>query len=101
MGRELVEVSLCLLLTFRECVENICLRGRQGLRSRDVTVFYMLLERFSFLESALDGVVVNRLGFRSFFEFSVTQSLRLLLPCAFGAEQPPPQLDIGGIAFRP
>ena len=80
-GIELVEVSRCLLLTFKECLEKIRLCGCQRPRSRRHR-FHMLLARFSFLESALDGFVVYRPGFCSFFEFSVVQSFRLLLPCA-------------------
>ena len=37
--------------------------------ARIVTVFHMLLQRFGFLERALDGFAVYRLGFRSVLAF--------------------------------
>ena len=49
---------------------GICIRGRQRLRSHGHRVA-MLLKRVSFLDIALDGFFVSRLGMRSFFEFSV------------------------------
>ena len=43
--------------------EEICLRGRQGFRPQGHGL-HVFLDRFGFLKSVLDGLAVDRLGFR-------------------------------------
>ena len=65
---ELVQVFLCFCLAIEERLEEVCLRGRQGLRPRGhgLDVF---LERFGFCKSVFDGAVENRLGFCGLLTF--------------------------------
>ena len=78
LGREFVQVLLRLFLTVEECSEEVCLRGRQGLRpyghGRDV-----YLESSVFFMGVLDGAAVNRLGFPSIQAFLLAEAPRLFL----------------------
>ena len=63
LGRELIEVTLRLLLALEECLKEVLLRGRQRVLSH-CHRFDVLLKRYGFLERTLKGIVVDGLGFR-------------------------------------
>ena len=59
---ELVQVFLCFFLAIEKRLEEVCLRGREGVRphGHGLDVF---LERFVFCKSVFDGAVEDSLGF--------------------------------------
>ena len=54
--------------------EEVCLRGRQDAALIGLHVF---LDRFGCLKSVLDGLAVDRFGFRGFLAFVLKEALCL------------------------
>ena len=65
---ELVQVLLRFFLAIEERLEEVRLRGRQGLHP-NVHGLDVLLERFGFCKSVFDGAVEDRLGFCGLLTF--------------------------------
>ena len=86
---------LRVLLVVEEYFEDICLRGRQGIRPHHgLDVF---LQRFSFLWSVLDGSAADRLGFRGLLALLLVEASRLLSSHTRLGESL--KSLVGGIAF--
>ena len=75
---ELVQVFLCFFSAIEERHEEIRLCGRQGLRPHRHGL-NVLLERFGFLKSVLDGALEDRLCFCGLLAFFLVCKLRLFL----------------------